>query len=315
MYGNALSLEFDRFSVLATDGTWYKNVWELLNKFDTHATFGSKMQIQPVQEADRSIMNELSKYYSGRKLQALNIYQQYKKVIHLSCIVLCDGRSIDKACMSTTEDRSDFHKFPLQHPSQSDHSLWVAAIRKISLEFLTIPEPLGPYIRPPHKMHKWTTTEEGNLVHHEMILDGVLWYITYDVTSDIAICLGRQMTRGDNIATSLLPFYASIIQLNDDTILLHSWIKRYQEPEQRASTFWQTIFQDKNTSLWKHLHCDGDGSWIWQGLCCGTLLIVHDGSYIKEVSTKICSAVVMIQCTSLKNDMQMHDCRILGLSK
>jgi hypothetical protein len=45
MYGNALSLDFDRFSVLATDGTWYKNVWELLNKFDTHATFGSEMQI------------------------------------------------------------------------------------------------------------------------------------------------------------------------------------------------------------------------------------------------------------------------------
>ena len=100
--------------------------------------------------------------------------------------------------------------------------------------------------------------------------------------------------------TSPLLFYASIIRLNDDTILLHSWIKRYQEPEQRASTFWQTIFQDKNTILWKHLYCDGDGSWIWQGLCCGTLLIVHNGSYIKEVSTKICLAAVMIQCTSSK---------------
>ena len=120
MYGNALTLDYDYFSVLATNGTWFKNVWELLHEFNTSATFGTKMQIQPVQEGDKSLMTKFSKYYSGRDLQVLNIYRQYKKVIHLSCIVLSDGRSIDKECMSTTEGRSDLHKFPLQHPSCSD---------------------------------------------------------------------------------------------------------------------------------------------------------------------------------------------------
>jgi hypothetical protein len=53
-----------------------------------------------------------------------------------------------------------------------------------------------------------------------------------------------------------------------------------------------------NPSLWRNLSCDGDGKWIWKGLCGGTLLIIHHGSYMREVSPHICSAAIMIWCTA-----------------
>ena len=37
--------------------------------------------------------------------------------------------------------------------------------------------------------------------------------------------------------------------------------------------------------------------WIGQGLLAGTLLVAHDGSYMKEVAADVCSAAVMIYCT------------------
>ncbi len=40
MYGNELGLNVDYFAVLATYGTWFKNVWELLHEFNTNSTFG-----------------------------------------------------------------------------------------------------------------------------------------------------------------------------------------------------------------------------------------------------------------------------------
>jgi hypothetical protein len=108
------------------------------------------------------------------------------------------------------------------------------------------------------------------------------------------------MTQMEDFALSPLPFYASTIQVNDKTILLHSWVKRYEAPVACTDTFWQLILKDNNQSLWRTLKCDGDGAWIRQGLLCGSLLVAHDRSYMKEVSTSVCSAAVMIYCTVTK---------------
>ena len=39
MYGNTLGYNYKKYSPLATDGTWFKNIWELMNDFDVMATF------------------------------------------------------------------------------------------------------------------------------------------------------------------------------------------------------------------------------------------------------------------------------------
>ena len=41
---------------------------------------------------------------------------------------------------------------------------------------------------------------------------------------------------------------------------------------------------------------DGDGEWIRRGLMLGTIIFVHDGSYMQKVDPYICSAALQIRC-------------------
>jgi hypothetical protein len=65
-----------------------------------------------------------------------------------------------------------------------------------------------------------------------------------------------------------------------------------------SSSFWVQICLYNNPSLWWNLRCDGNGTWIWEGICMGTLIIIHGGSYMKEISLLVSSATVMILCTN-----------------
>ncbi len=49
-----------------------------------------------------------------------------------------------------------------------------------------------------------------------------------------------------------------------------------------------------NQSLWLSLDYDGDSSWILDGMLEQSLVIIHDGSYMKEVLTHISLAATMI---------------------
>ncbi len=48
--------------------------------------------------------------------------------------------------------------------------------------------------------------------------------------------------------------------------------------------------------MWVSLNYSGDGSWILDGMLAQSLIIIHDGSYMKEISPDICSAATMIYC-------------------
>ena len=61
MYGNVFALKYNDFSVLATDHTWFKNLWELLQTFEVKATFSKSKQLLPVRKGDKSLLSEFSK--------------------------------------------------------------------------------------------------------------------------------------------------------------------------------------------------------------------------------------------------------------
>ena len=54
-----------------------------------------------------------------------------------------------------------------------------------------------------------------------------------------------------------------------------------------AYDFWTVLCSFENQSLWKDFVYDGDGRWITDGLVNGTLVAVHDGSYMKEVNPQV----------------------------
>ena len=151
MYSNLLGYKYDLFSSLATNDSWFKNGWEFLHNINILATFSSKFQLSPLRVGDQLLMNKFSVHYSGEDLASLNRFCHHKKVVHILCIILCNGQTINKECLTNSPGRSNQHKFPLQLPTRADHHHWVSAIRKINLLFLYLPVPLGQYIKPPHK--------------------------------------------------------------------------------------------------------------------------------------------------------------------
>jgi hypothetical protein len=92
-----------------------------------------------------------------------------------------------------------------------------------------------------------------------------------------------------------LQTYASITHVQEGHIILHSTIPMYI-PSPPVSGFEQTIRHFTNQSLWVSLEYNGDGSWILDGMLAQSLIIIHDGSYMKEISPDISSAATMIYC-------------------
>jgi hypothetical protein len=64
--------------------------------------------------------------------------------------------------------------------------------------------------------------------------------------------------------------------------------------------FESNLKSDGNETLWESLDYDGDGSWILEGMINRSLIIIHDGSYMKEISPSISAAAMMIYCTIAK---------------
>ena len=53
LYGNTMDYDYKAYSVLATNGTWYKNVWELVHYFKIRLAFQSEYHLGPVQRGDK----------------------------------------------------------------------------------------------------------------------------------------------------------------------------------------------------------------------------------------------------------------------
>jgi hypothetical protein len=116
LYGNTMDYDYKAYSVLATNGTWYKNVWELVHYFKISLAFKSEYRLGPVRRSDRSLMAEFIRAgYTKADLLLLNIVRMHKMVIHLLDVVRCGGKTIKQSMLSASAGISDTHKFPLQH--------------------------------------------------------------------------------------------------------------------------------------------------------------------------------------------------------
>ncbi len=295
MYGNPFDLDYTRFSLLATAGTWFKNLWELLTDFEVLATLDDECHLHWVCLGNLLLMFEFSKHFSSPDLSALNVVCQHKKVIHLSCIILCNGHTINKDCLTPGAGFSDYHKFSLQCPSRADHLLWTTAIKKISSDFFVLPSSLGKFISWPHQGFRWTTDVNGSILHLEMMSDSTTKYLTYYPTHATHTRSGQRFIQGNTFCKSPLPYYASVTWFLDTSVFLHSWLEQFV-PETTLTLFWENIRSIDNPSMWKNLRCNGDGTWIYNGLRMGLLIVIHNGSYMKEESISISAAAVMNLC-------------------
>ncbi len=95
------------------------------------------------------------------------------------------------------------------------------------------------------------------------------------------------------------PIFASITHSQSGQVLLHSSAAA-ATPSVVSLGFETNLRSYGNKTLWKLLDYDGDGSWILERMTNRSLIIIHDGSYVKEISPLISSAATMIYFTIAK---------------
>ena len=190
------------------------------------------------------------------------------------------------------------HQFPLEEPTRADFYLWESCVRAIVKPSLQLHQPLGKYLQTSHLKRRWTWAQDSDELYFVHSDGPVECYDLFCREPGIYPTRYGSKYRWIETKEGVPPsgIYASVRELSDNTVTLHSSCPIYT-PIPVATDFWEVLHSFENQSLWRYFHCDGDGKWIHNGLLLGTLVIVHDGSYMKEVAQDVCSAGFMIYCT------------------
>jgi hypothetical protein len=129
LYGNTMDHDYKAYSTLATNYTWYKSVWELMHYFNVRLKFQPEYRLGPVWRGDKLLMSEFIRVgYKRMDLLSLNMVRIDKMVIHLSDVMMCDGKTIKRSMLSANVGKSEAHKFPVQWPTPTDMNLWITAL-------------------------------------------------------------------------------------------------------------------------------------------------------------------------------------------
>ena len=56
LFGNILAQDYNQYGCLATNGTWFANLWEYLTKYGVTIELDKQYHFQPVRAGDRSLM-------------------------------------------------------------------------------------------------------------------------------------------------------------------------------------------------------------------------------------------------------------------
>jgi hypothetical protein len=154
-----------------------------------------------------------------------------------------------------------------------------------------------------HSRPSWRLSQNGDILHHNKKRNGKDYHVKYTPTNDPLVqqtCSGRQFQLNvTKISYSESPIFASITHSQSEQVLLHS-LAAAATPPVVSLGFEFNLRSYGNESLWRSLDYDGDGSWILEGMLNRFLIIIHGGSYMKEISPLISSADTMIYCTVAK---------------
>ena len=302
LYGDVLTLDFEAYGGLATDLTWFKTLWEYAARLRVGIYLAPDCQVQPVRQGDLSLMQSFRRVgFVKLELERLNRVRKFKCVLHLSDIVLCDGKSLDtRACGDAVMGHSA-HDFPLEQPVRGDFALWDTAVGQLFGATGRLERPLGPYLREGHLFQHWFESSDGRLLFYRPHNDVEESYDEYHLEARrYPTRHGRRFaltaTRVGTLPNSLR--LASVVYDDSvDRVRLHSSCEPFRPIQDTVRGLLDTLQSFENQTLWRYFHCDGDGEWIRRGLIMGSLVIVHDGSYMPHVAKDVCSAAFIIYCT------------------
>ena len=187
VYGNTFALDWSNYKCLATQHTWYYNLWELCHRLGVTIELEKKHYMSPTREGDKSIIGmAMDRGMTGTELEMINTVQKHLGFIYLSDLVLCDGKSLCDEVFDTGWDEKSCskHQFPREKPATGDFSAWKSFILTLTADGRTLTQPLGDYLKEPHIPNQW----KCDPAHDSLLLHDTAsrQYFLYQKGHDIA---------------------------------------------------------------------------------------------------------------------------------
>jgi hypothetical protein len=179
--------------MLVTNNTWFNNIWELVSYYNASLNFDEDCQLKPIRRGDKPLISKFLRYkdFGIDDVVLLNIMRMHKKVIHVSDIVLSNGKTIKLEMFSDLPGHSCIYKFPHQHPTPADLSIWKMALRKISFEIHILTVQLQEYVSLPHDLPRWLLSNDGTILHNMITREDKEYHEIY--TNLKSMCLQDQI--------------------------------------------------------------------------------------------------------------------------
>ncbi len=150
---------------------------------------------RPRTTGDNALMSEFIRVgYKQADLLSLNIVRMHKMVIHLSDIIMCDGKTIKRSMLLASAGHLEAYKFPVQQPTPMDMNIGMTALQMTSSKFNVLTLPLQEYISTTHSRPSWWLSQNGDILHHNIKRNGKEYHVKYTPTNDPLIrqtCSGR----------------------------------------------------------------------------------------------------------------------------
>ena len=303
--GNFLSRNFTRLGNLATH-SWLKLLWELIHHYQVKIEFPEDVSIPPLRQHDKILMEVIIKILPPSQWIAFNRVRKFHQIYFVSQLTLCDGKNIHPCFLTNITTQRSTMTFPKECPTADNFALWNSTLRQLTSPSLTLPSPLGPFIRLPYTHTQWLT----NPARTQLILsskEGDVIYVPSPSTSTTrqTSTFIKSVTTTRSADTTLL---ASPIPHSNGSYRIHSSAPLHQINPCTNISLMTYIREHAYRNLFKHAVIDDDGTWIIPAAHRGSLIIVHDGSYIPHIDDSVCSTAVVLLCTETSKMGTIHLC-------
>jgi hypothetical protein len=235
----------------------------------------------------------------------INRLRHFKRVYFMSQLLASDGTTVRQASMGTGEGTNSQMLFPHQEPTMADIRYWEGVIKHMTSPKLRWSPPLGRHLRQPYDTDWWWTTGEGGDIY--LANTGTLSSTKYARVPEGLTTRRRVAYRKTDevIPTPMYGFRECTVEGQANKEVRIQSVARHitqipsppgRKPNQNMSI--KDLFVTLGGGLGRDLHLGSDEGWLVTAYTEGTLVLVHDGSYQPALAADVCSAGLVIFCTS-----------------
>ncbi len=224
----------------------------------------------------------------------INRYQGHQQVLFASNILDMGGKCIDKKYLKQWQEGESWSTliFPIEKPPRGHIRLWEQVLYSLAPRGWAC-QWVGQFLTKGHKIWDWRLDLSTTRLYH---VKGQMMDIF--TPSDIPVCANQS-----NYWTCFwwdVPHreHGEICSIRKVGMAAYRVVSSTDGPSISAppTDFWSVVEGWGNTWMWENLTIKGDVSWLAEAIADNSLVVVTDGSYMKDMYPHLNSAAFIFEC-------------------